>query len=79
MGSFLAPLNVVLYYTFVDVLIAFSIFWEIIFKRKTQKIWFCSWKLKLSMQSSYFVSLSNSHKKVFQKFYDDTPLGFGSL
>jgi hypothetical protein len=49
---FFAPLSIAFYYYF---------------KRKTQKIWFCSWKLKLSMQSSYFV-LHNSYKGVSEVF-----------
>ena len=40
MGPFLASLSIVLYYYF---------------KRKTQKIWFCSLKLKLSMQLAILI------------------------
>ena len=54
MGPFLAPLSIVFYYYF---------------KRKTQQIWFCSWKLKLSMQLAILI------KDAFYKFLWWYPFG----
>jgi hypothetical protein len=40
MGPVLAPLNIVLYYTFADVLIVFSIFEKLFLRGKLKKIVF---------------------------------------
>jgi hypothetical protein len=48
LGPFIAQLSIVFYYYF---------------KRKTQKIWFCSWKLKLLMQ--LVIPIKDAFSEVF--------------